>query len=108
MVLRKIVGHAGLGYGKCVARHLWWSRRRRASRRGPREAFFAPSRSILMEVPKIRALVRGKNLSEESANGETWSLCDETLSASDETLSANDVCGETLTVNDETGGAPPR
>ena len=65
-----------------------------------------------MEVPKIRALARGENLSDESASGETWSLCgetlsasDETLSASDETLSANDVCGETLSVNDETGGA---
>ena len=89
-------------------------------------AFFAPSRSILMEVPKIRALARGENLSDESASGETWSLCGETLSASDETLSAsdetlsasdealsasdealsaNDVCGETLSVNDETGGA---
>ena len=72
-----------------------------------------------MQVPKIRALARGENLSDESASGETWSLCgetlsasdetlsasDETLSANDETLSANDVCGETLSVNDETGGA---
>ena len=58
-----------------------------------------------MKVPKIRAMARGENLSDESASGETWSLCGETLSASDETLSAIDVCGETLSVNDETGGA---
>ena len=62
-----------------------------------------------MEVPKIRAMARGENLSDASASGETCgetlSASDETLSASDETLSANDVCGETLSVNDETGGA---